>query len=266
MWRRLSFLCMVTISLLLCSCGGGDMAPGSGGPSEPAASNNSASANKDDYPVFPDADAGADPAVSAEQGGKGFTGEGWETNTAFDLIGDPRAVKGGRLRDATTDFPTTLRYWGPNVSIWNYDASHSRPTNFWSVFIRQRSSTCQALATHWQISPDKRTFRFRIDPNARLSDGEPVTSVDVIASWKLGTDTGLQDPVQNAMFSKFEQPVAESKYIVSVKAKTVDWQNLLYFGNCPVYLPGPHSEESGWRRNTLRSTTARCSLGRGPIR
>ena len=25
-----------------------------------------------------------------------------------------------------------------------------------------------ALATHWQISPDKKTFRFRIDPNAQI--------------------------------------------------------------------------------------------------
>jgi hypothetical protein len=32
--------------------------------------------NKADYAVFPDADAGADPAVPAEQGGKGFSGKG----------------------------------------------------------------------------------------------------------------------------------------------------------------------------------------------
>src|SRR5688572_21973390 len=48
---------------------------------------------KEAYPVFPNADAGADPSVSAEQGGRGFNGEGWQTNTNFDLIGDPRAVK-----------------------------------------------------------------------------------------------------------------------------------------------------------------------------
>src|SRR5262245_56909368 len=114
MRRRFSFLCIVTISLLLWSCGGGDTAPG-GGPAEPAASNNNASANKDDYPVFPDADGGADPAVSAEQGGKGFTGQGWETNTAFGLIGDPRAVKGGLLRSVVSDFPTTLRGFGLNA-------------------------------------------------------------------------------------------------------------------------------------------------------
>ena len=69
--------------------------------------------NKADYPVFPDADAGADPSVPAEQGGKGFTGKGWETNTDFDLIGDPHAVKGGVFRDYILDFPGTLRMAGP---------------------------------------------------------------------------------------------------------------------------------------------------------
>ena len=78
--------------------------------------------NKEDYPVFPDADAGADPSVPAEQGGKDFKGEGWQTNTTYDLIGDPRAVKGGVFRQAmtTSDFPTTLRYYGPNTSLWNF--------------------------------------------------------------------------------------------------------------------------------------------------
>ena len=64
---------------------------------DPVAPATPPSLNKADYPVFPDADAGADPAVSADQGGKGFTGAGWQTNTDFDFIGDPRALKGGRF-------------------------------------------------------------------------------------------------------------------------------------------------------------------------
>src|SRR6478735_9329912 len=73
------------------------------------------------------------------------------------------------------------------------------------------------LATHWQISPDKQSFRFRINPNGRFSDGTPVTSDDVVASWKLMTDKTLEDPANLQEFGKFEMPVAESKYIVSVK-------------------------------------------------
>src|SRR5687767_13730316 len=87
--------------------------------SGPTASNNDASFNKADYPVFINPDQGADPAVSAEQGGKGFTAEGWVTNLDFDLIGDPRAVKGGMFRDVATDFPTTLSPEGPNTSLFN---------------------------------------------------------------------------------------------------------------------------------------------------
>ena len=79
-----------------------------------------ASADKNAYPVFPNKDAGADPSVPAEQGGRGFTGEGWETNTDYDLIGDPQAVKGGTFTQSDlTDFPSTLRLYGPNASAWD---------------------------------------------------------------------------------------------------------------------------------------------------
>ena len=80
------------------------------------------------------------------------------------------------------------------------------------------------------------TFRFRINPNARWSDGMPVTADDVVASWKLVIDKTLQDPARTLIYSNFEQPIAESKYIVSVKAKTENWQNFLYFTR-PFYLP-----------------------------
>ncbi|MCZ6485648.1 MAG: hypothetical protein O6826_08125, partial [Acidobacteria bacterium] len=110
--RKILYICLMSGWLAALGCGylseigGGDTAT-SLEPRGPV------SMDKNDYPVFPDADAGADPAVSAEQGGRGFTGEGWETNTEFDFIGDPRAVKGGLLREAILDFPGTLRIIGP---------------------------------------------------------------------------------------------------------------------------------------------------------
>src|SRR5438876_5453553 len=116
--RRYSSLCLVLALLLILAagCSSPSTEKKSGPSAAVPATNSGASVNKNDYPVFPDADAGADPAVPAEQGGKGFTGKGWETNTDFDLIGDPHAVKGGILRDWTIDFPGTLRMAGPE---WN---------------------------------------------------------------------------------------------------------------------------------------------------
>ena len=59
----------------------------------------------------------------------------------------------------------------------------------------------------------------------------PVIADDVVASWKLATDKGLQDPQQNVIFTQFEQPIPDSKYIVSVKTKVENWQNFLFFSN-----------------------------------
>ncbi|HTI42773.1 MAG TPA: hypothetical protein VL693_13180, partial [Vicinamibacterales bacterium] len=105
------------------ACGGGtsnNQQTTASNTSAPAANRGNVSTNKADYPVFPNADAGADGSVPAEQGGKGFKGEGWQTNTTFDLVGDPHAVKGGTFRQYLLDFPGTVRIWGPDTSILNF--------------------------------------------------------------------------------------------------------------------------------------------------
>jgi microcin C transport system substrate-binding protein len=205
--------------------------------SAPVAPSAPVSLNKADYPVFPDADAGADPSVPAEQGGKGFTGKGWETNTDFDLIGDPRALKGGQFRDSLPDFPGTLRLEGPESNTqFNYEVE----TLAYEGLLGLHPTTLQympALATHWQISPDKLTYRFRINPNARFSDGTPVTSEDVVASYDFRMDKTLQSPMNQLIYGKLNRPVAESKYIVRVQSKQVNWRTFLYFATNLLIFP-----------------------------
>jgi microcin C transport system substrate-binding protein len=199
--------------------------------------NANASLNKADYPVFPDADAGADPAVSAEQGGKGFKGEGWETNTDFDLVGDPRANRGGVLREFAAVVPGTFRIAGPE---WNTSTNFAIANMVYENLLTLDPATLKfapVLATHWQVSPDKMTYRFRINPTARWSDGQPVTADDVVASWTFYTDKTLQDPTKSVHLLRLEKPVAESKYIVQVKAKTLHWQNFQYVSTGMMILP-----------------------------
>jgi microcin C transport system substrate-binding protein len=218
-------------ALVVTACGGGstsrEQQPQASNTSPAAPSRANVSVNKNDYPVFPNADAGADPSVPAEQGGKGFKGEGWETNTDFDLIGDPRAVKGGVLRDYIAAFPGTLRMAGPE---WNTSTNYEISLLVYEQLLTLHPSTLAyipVLATHWQISPDKQTFRFRLDPNARFSDGTPVTAEDVVASWKFHTDKSVQDLYFYTEYMNLEQPVAESKYIVRMRAKSNQWMNFL---------------------------------------
>lgn len=216
------------------ACGGGTppAEQASTAPGQPAAQ---VATDKDAYAVFPDPDAGADPAVSAEQGGKGFTGEGWETNTDFDLIGDPRAIKGGVYKEDLRDFPGTLRMEGPESnSALNYMIG---PMVYETLLSIHPTSLAfmPVLATHWQVSPDRATYRFRINPNARWADGQPVVADDVVATWVFRMDKGLQDPSNQMTFGKFEKPVAESKYIVRVQSKVLNWRNFLYFAGMSIY-------------------------------
>jgi microcin C transport system substrate-binding protein len=181
--------------------------------------------------------AAPDPVVTAEQGGEGFTGAGWQTSTNFDLIGDSRAVKGGTFREYIPQFPKTFRMAGPESSTGTV---YLLGNCIYETLLMLHPTTLEyipSLATHWQISDDKRTFRFRVNPNARFSNGEPVTAEDVVASWTFITDKTLQDPSRNAQFAKFEVPVAESKYIVSVKASKPDWRNLKDFATVLLIYP-----------------------------
>ncbi|MFN7917191.1 MAG: extracellular solute-binding protein [Vicinamibacterales bacterium] len=220
------------------ACGGGGGSQSSQpAPAATAAPSAPVNTDKNAYPVHPNADEGADPAVPAAQGGKGFTGEGWETNADFDLVGDPRAVKGGVLREYVLDFPGTLRVEGPES---NTALNYMIGPMVYESLLNVHPTTLDyipALATHWQISADKGTYRFRINPNAKWADGQPVTADDVVASWKFKMDKGLQDPSNQMTFGKFEQPVAESKYIVSVKSKVQNWRNFLYFSGMAI-MPG----------------------------
>jgi microcin C transport system substrate-binding protein len=226
-------------AMLAAGCGGSSSStPQQAAPASPVANRGPVSMDKNSYPVFPDKDAGADPSVPADQGGKGFTGEGWQTNADFDLIGDPHAVKGGVLHDSLPDFPGTLRYAGPESNSYlNYKIVDPL---VYEVLVGLDPTTLKfipQLATHWRISKDQMTYWFRIDPNARFSDGTPVTADDVVATWRFAMDKGLQDPSSQLVYGKFDEPVAESKYIVRVHSKVLNWRNFLYFGNSLAIFP-----------------------------
>jgi len=221
-------------------CGRSSTPEGGAGASSPTARAGNVSLKKADYPVFPNADAGADPAVPAAQGGKGFTGQGWETNTNFDLIGDPRALKGGTFRGELIDFPSTIRLEGPEANTYfNFGITLMAYESLLAIHPTTQEYM-PSLATHWQISPDKMTYRFRINPNARFSDGTPVTSEDVVASYDFRMDKTLQSPMTRLNLEKLNRPVAESKYIVRVQAKQLNWRNFLEFSTSSMLIFPAH--------------------------
>lgn len=192
-----------------------------------------------------DTPPGADPSVPDSLGGNGFEEKaaamGFETyvmteedKAVFDV---PGVKTGGQITFMETQFPATFRPEGQGATLTQiFDIK----ALVYETLVGQHPVTLKnvpSLASHWKISPDKKTFTYRIDPRARFSDGSPVTAQDVVATWKLMMDESIGEPSAQLVYGKFEEPVALSKYILEVKCKTVNFRNFLYFSSSLVVFP-----------------------------
>ena len=216
-------LLLVAISMLFYSCGGGEKQAGAQG-------------------------AGAgnlvvkDTSTPAEKGGYGFEDLAADMGyVTYEMkpeeqiyFGDPRAKKGGTFRHITSRFPATMRIEGQNA---NYVENSTISGLCYEGLISTHPLNLEfipALASHWKISDDKMKFWFRINPDARWSDGREVIAADVVATWDLHMDETILSPSDQLVFGKYNRPVAESKYIVSVECQQLSWRNFLYFGGMAI--------------------------------
>ena len=176
-----------------------------------------------------------DPSVSAELGGPGFTGEGWQTNMKFPAMGNAGAPQGGRMTTNMYDWPATLRQAGKD---WNDYINYFINGLCYEGLVGIHPITLEfipALATHWWISEDRKMYRYRLNPKARWSDGKEVTAEDVIASYRLRMDETILFPMTRVQLARFEEPVAKSKYILEVTVKEDKWRNFLTFSGMSVF-------------------------------
>lgn len=209
---------------------------------------------------FPD----GDPGVPADLGGPGFTPDedsGWTMNSDFPPEGSNRAVKGGAVR-YWMRFPPTLRTVGKDSGT---AAGSSLDALCYESLLNRHSQTLEfvpRLASHWSVSEDRLTFRYRINPRAHWSDGRPVVADDVVATWRLLTDPTILQPAMQVVYGKFEPPVAVSQYIVQVRARSPGWRNFIWFSTMPV-LPA-HELDGLSGRDFLQRFQFRMITGSGP--
>lgn len=220
-----SFLYLLLFTFFISSCGGGEKSE-----------KTTETVKKDLHLSYEmvSVPPGALPDVPPELGGEGFTGEGWQCNFDYEPTSDPRAKKGGSFTWALYEFPATLRTLGKDS---NSQLLFIIDNLVYEGMIGNHTLTMKfvpSLATHWKVSEDKRTFSFRLNPNARFADGSRLTSEDVIASWKLRIDKGILAPYSNMLWEKFEEPIAVSPYIVSVKSRELNWRFFIYFGGMNI--------------------------------
>jgi microcin C transport system substrate-binding protein len=102
----------------------------------------------------------------------------WHDGSDQKEFADPRAVRGGTLRQFTGSTPPTLRRVGPNAN--NGFRGELYDNNDFGLISSHPNTeeTIPALATSWAMSADGMTAYFRLDPNAKFTDGQAITADD----------------------------------------------------------------------------------------
>lgn len=123
----------------------------------------------------------------------------WKDGMEQPEIGDPAARKGGVFRKFIESFPPTIRPFGDNSNNSFrgdlYDYIDLPLVNLHP----ETMELIPGLARQWAVSKDGRTIFFRLDPEARYSDGEPVRARD----FHLGVFVRVSDFIVNPFQKQF---------------------------------------------------------------
>ncbi len=160
----------------------------------------------------------------------------WETNDEDPVYADPEAIPGGTFRGYMPSFPLTLRLYGPDSNsgfAYYLRANHLSMVDFHP----ETRNFLPSLATHWAYGEDKKTLYFKLDPDARWSDGKPITADDYMFTLDFMRSEYIVDPFSNNYFTK--EIVAVNKYddyTISVTGGTAKPKEdlLLYYTISPT--------------------------------
>jgi len=161
----------------------------------------------------------------------------WENGSHLPEIGSPNAKKGGVQYEAMQDYPRTLRLVGPDSNgafrNWILDnvavkLAHRHPDNF---------DFYPGLATEWALSEETRTVYMKLDPDARWSDGEPVTADDYFFMFFFNRSEHIVAPWYNNWYSTQYTNISKyDDYTISLTMPEMD-PDILY--NALEHTPSP---------------------------
>lgn len=159
-----------------------------------------------------------------------FPGDDWEDRV--NPLASPLAEPGGTFRFYAGQYPKSFNYYLEN----SVTAAGIFGLMYETLLDREPLSidSAPALARRWTISDDKRTFTFHLDPDARWSDGKPITAEDVAWTYETIMDPEHLTGVHKVSLERLNPPEIVDDHTIRFTAKEVHWGNLLYAGSFHV--------------------------------
>ena len=144
----------------------------------------------------------------------------WISNMNEPLFASGQAKRGGTFRSFMASFPQTLRSVGPDA---NSGLRHYFMDGTPKLAARHPNTGkwLPQLAEAWAFGDDHRTVYFRLNANAKWSDGEPVTADDYLFMLKYYRSQDIIDPWYNDFFThSIETVIKFDDHTIAIVAQT----------------------------------------------
>jgi len=152
----------------------------------------------------------------------------WETNNSEPIFENYSPKKGGELRTYIQSYPQTFRLYGLNSNSGEF-VSFNRMWAFWSLVGRHSTTgkIIPLLATHWAVLPDQKTVYYKLDPDAKWSDGKKITAEDYLFAYQFLQSKDIQDPFYNQYIRDHYTSLTKiDEYTLKFVAKKPSWRIL----------------------------------------
>ncbi len=142
----------------------------------------------------------------------------WITDNEAPVFSSPSAEKGGTFHQAILSFPMTFRTVGPDSNGSFRNAILDNQLNLVNTH-PDTDGIIPELATHWAFGDDGKTMYFRLNRDARWSDGEPVTATDFQYTLEFMRSRHIIAPWYNDYYTReIDEVVVYDKHTLAVKS------------------------------------------------
>ena len=156
----------------------------------------------------------------------------WETNNDEPPIGSEKAIRGGTLNVAIGAYPLTFRIMGPNNN--DFFAAWNQAFTVAFGLVSRHPVTDKFIpgtATHWSVQKDQKTVYFKLDPDAKFSDGHAIAADDYVFTWKMMQSKFIVDPFYNSYAERYYQSVDKiDDHTLRIVGTRPSWRPLVDYG------------------------------------
>jgi microcin C transport system substrate-binding protein len=158
----------------------------------------------------------------------------WLANDSDPVYASSDALKGGTLNTAILSFPMTFRTVGPDSNGSFRSAILDNDLSLINIH-PNTLNIIPELATHWAFGNDKKSMYFKLNPNARWSDGMPVTASDYVFTLEFMRSPHIVAPWYNDYFTQeIDSVIVFDDYTIAVVGTKAEPDLYLKLGIAPT--------------------------------